>query len=141
MRHFDTIINNLITIHKDPYTQYSPTQMFASQNDLSFAISRLMDAQHIFGSETFESKEMTPELSALWFSLRDDMPSETAGDLALCIIKNTPFTNTQEQTEKVKELFYKTMHTYTDNAELSKVFTEIFFGEGEAKMPKMRDRD
>lgn len=141
MKHFDTIINNLITIHKDPNTQYSPTQMFASQNDLSFAISRLMDAQHIFGSETYESKEMTSELSALWFSIRDNMPSETASDLALCIIKNTPFTNSQEQMQKVQDLFYKTMYTYTNNTELSKIFTEVFFGESEAKMPKMRDRD
>jgi hypothetical protein len=140
MKFFDTIINNMIQIHKDPHTQYSPTQMFASQNDLSFAISRLMDAQRIFGSETFENKEMTSDLSALWFSIRDDMPSQTASDLALCIIKNTPFSNTQEQTNEVKDLFYKTMHTYTDNTELSKAFTDIFFGESEAKMPRMRDR-
>jgi hypothetical protein len=33
------------------------------------------------------------------------------------------------------------MQTFTNNAELSKVFTDIFFGEGEAKMPKMRDRE
>lgn len=140
MKYFDTIINNMIKVHKDPETQYSPTQMFASQNDLSFAISRLMDAQDIFKSEFFENKEMTSDLSALWFSIRDEMPGQTASDLALCIIKNTPFSNTQEQTNEVKDHFYKTMQTYTDSAALSKVFTEIFFGEGEAKMPRMRDR-
>jgi hypothetical protein len=113
--------------------------MFDSQNDLSFAISRLMDAQHIFAGETFENKGMTSDLSALWFSIRDDMPKETANDLALCIIKNTPFSNTQEQTDEVKDHFYKTMHTYTDSTELSKVFTDIFFGEAETKMPRMRD--
>lgn len=141
MKHFDTIINNMIKVHKDPKTQYSPTQMFASSNDLSFAISRLMDAQDIFTSEFFDNKSITPELSSTWFSMRDDMPSQTASDLALCIIKNTPFSNTREQTNEVKDLFYKTMHTYTDNTELSKAFTDIFFGEGEAKMPKMRDRE
>ncbi len=141
MRHFDTIINNLIKIHKDPETQYSPTHMFDSQNDLSFAISRLMDAQHIFDGETFENKGMTSELSTLWFSIKDEMPSQTASDLALCIIKNTPFSNTQEQTDELKDHFYKTMHTYTNSTELSKVFTDIFFGEAEAKMPRMRDRE
>jgi len=140
MRHFDTIINNLIQIHKDPETQYSPTHMFDSQNDLSFAISRLMDAQRIFAGETFENNGMTAELSALWFGIRDDMPSQTASDLALCIIKNTPFSNTQKQTDEVKDHFYKTMHTYTGSTELSKVFTDTFFGEAEAKMPRMRDR-
>jgi len=83
---------------------------------------------------------MTSELSALWSGIRDDMPSQTANDLALCIIKNTPFSNTQEQTKEVKNLFYKTIHTYTDRTELSKAFTEIFFGETEAKIPRMRDR-
>lgn len=140
MKHFDAIINNLIQIHKDPQTQYSPTHLFESANDLSFAIARLMDAQKIFTGEDFENKAMTPELSALWFGLRDEMPSQTASDLALCIVKNTPFSNTQEQNQEVKERFYKAMQTYTDNAELAEAFTEIFFGEAEAKMPRMRDR-
>lgn len=139
MKHFDTIINNLIQIHKDPETQYSPTHMFDSANDLSFAISRLMDAQRIFEGHTFENKGMTSELSALWFGIRDEMPSQTASDLALCIIKNTPFSNTQEQTEELKDHFYKTMHSYTNSTELSEVFTDTFFGEAEAKMPRMRD--
>lgn len=140
MRHFETIINNLIQKHKDPQTQYGPTQMFDSANDLSFAISRLLDAQRVFTAETFENKAMTADLSALWFSIRDEMPSGTASDLALCIIKNTPFSNTQEQTQKVKELFYKTMYDYTHNADLSEAFIEVFFGEVEAKMPRMRGR-
>lgn len=140
MKHFDTVIDNLIQIHKDPKTHYSPTHMFASHNDLSFAISRLMDAQRIFASEVYDNKELTSDQHTTWCSIRDEMPSQTANDIALCIIKNTPFSNTQEQTKEVKDLFYKTMQTYTDNAELSKAFTDIFFGEGEAKMPRMRDR-
>jgi hypothetical protein len=141
MKHFDTIIDNMIKIHKDPNTQYSPTQMFASQNDLSFAISRLMDAQRIFSREIYDNKELTSDQHTAWCSIRDEMPSQTASDLALCIIKNTPFSNTQKQTDELKDLFYKTMQTFINNAELSKVFTDIFFGEGEAKMPKMRDRE
>ena len=39
MKNFDNIIDNMIKIHKDPKTQYSPTNMFPSANDLSFAIS------------------------------------------------------------------------------------------------------
>jgi len=141
MKHFDNIIDNLIKIHKDPKTQYGPTHMFPSANDLSFAISRLMDAQRIFASEPYDNKELTPDQYTAWCSIRDQMPSETANDIALCIIKNTPFSNTKEQTGELKDLFYKTMHIYTDNADLSKAFTEVFFGEGETKMPKMRDRD
>ena len=141
MKHFDNIINNLIQIHKDPKTQYGPTQMFPSANDLSFAISRLMDAQKIFASEPFDNRELPEELHAIWCSIREEMPSETASSLALCIIKNTPFSNTQEETNSLKDLFYKTMHAYTVNEALAKTFTEVFFGEGEAKMPKMRDRD
>lgn len=138
MKHFDTIVNNMIKIHKDPKTQYSPTQMFASSNELSFAISRLMDAQDIFASEVFDNKEITPEICTIWFSIRDEMPSQTASDIALCIIKNTPFSNTQKQTNELKDLFYKTMHIYTDNAELSNAFTEIFFGEVQSKKFNMR---
>jgi len=141
MQHFDNIINNLIKIHKDSKTQYSSTTMFPSANDLSFAISRLMDAQRTFTSESFEMKELSPEQYTLWASLRDEMTSETANDLALCFIKNTPFSNTPEETKQVKDLFYKTMFTCTDNEDLSNTFTNIFFGESEAKMPKMRDRD
>ena len=141
MKHFDNIINNLINMHKDPKTQYSPTEMFDSKNELSFAISRLMDAQNIFASEIYDNKELPSNLHTAWCNIRENMPSQVANDIALCIIKNTPFSNTQEQTNEVKDLFYKTMHTYTDNAELSNAFTDVFFGEGEAKMPKMRDRE
>ena len=133
MKYFDNIINNMIKIHKDPKTQYSPTQMFASQNELSFAISRLMDAQEIFASETFDNNEMTSDLCTIWFSIRDEMPSETANDIALSIIKNTPLSSTQEQIDEVQNLFYKAMHTYTDNTALSNAFTEIFFGEVQTK--------
>ena len=133
MKYFDDIINNLIKAHKDPETQYSPTQMFASQNDLSFAISRLMDAQNIFASETLDNREFTSDLREIWFSMRDEMPSQTANDIALCIIKNTPLSSTEEQIDEVQHLFYKAIHTYTDNAELSKAFTEIFFGEVQTK--------
>jgi len=141
MKHFDNIIDNMIKIYKDPKTQYSSTTMFPSANDLSFAISRLMDAQKVFASEEYEIKELTPDQYATWSGIRDKMPSQTANDLALCIIKNTPFSNTQEQTEELKGLFYMTMHTFTDNEALSNALTEIFFGEAEAKMPRMRDRD
>lgn len=140
MKHFDTIIDNMIKIHKDDNTQYSQTTMFPSKNDLSFAISRLMDAQNIFSSEPYDNKELPSDLYTVWCSMRDKMPSQTASDLALCIIKNTPFSNTQEQTNEIKDLFYKTMHTFTDNVEISNIFTEVFFGEVKAKIPKMRDR-
>jgi len=100
-----------------------------------------MGAQKVFASEDFEIKELTSEQYTACSRIQNDIPSQTASDLALCIIKNTPFRNMQEQTDEVKDLFYKTMHTYTDNAELSKIFTEISFGEGEAKVPKMRDRE
>lgn len=141
MKHFDTIINNLIAIHKDPETQYSSTQMFDSKNDLSFAISRLMDAQYIFSNDIYDNKEISTNLYAIWCNIRDDMPSQVANDIALCIMKNTPFSNTQEQTKELKGLFYKTMQTYTDNEDLSNEFTQFFFGESKAKMPKMRDRE
>jgi len=141
LKHFDTIIESLIKIHKDPETQYSPTTMFPSANDLSFAISRLMDAQYIFSNEIYDNKELPTDLYATWCNMRAEMPSQIANDLALCIIKNTPFSNTQEQTQEIKDLFYKTIHTFTENEALSKAFTEHFFGEAEAKMPKMRDRD
>lgn len=133
MKHFDNIINNMIKAHKDPETQYSPTQMFVSKNELSFAISRLLDAQKIFAGETLGDKEITEELRTIWFGIRDEMPSETANDIALCIIKNTPLSNTQEQTNEVQRLFYKAMHTFTDNTELSNAFTELFFDQVQSK--------
>jgi len=141
MKHFDTIINNMIATHDDPTTQYSPTQMFVSKNELSFAISRLMDAQRIFTDDIIDNKAITPELSALWFNIRDKMPSQTAKELAICIINNTPLSKTEQEISEVQDLFLQAMHAYTDNTELSNAFTEIFFGEAEAKMPKMRDRD
>ncbi|PHR59599.1 MAG: hypothetical protein COA44_01265 [Arcobacter sp.] len=139
MKHFDTIINNMVKIHKDFNTQYSSTTMFASKNELSFAISRLMDAQRVLIDEPFDNKEITSEIWSIWLKLRDEMPSQTANDIALYIIKNTPLSSTQEQINELQDLFYKAMYTYTNHTELSKVFTEIIFGEGEAKMPRMRD--
>ncbi len=138
MKHFDAIVKHMINKHKDPNTQYSPTQMFESANELSFAIARLMDAQYTFLGDTFENDAITPELSALWLSIRDEMPIQTASDLALCIIKNTPFSNTQEQTEEIKDLFYTTLHTFTDNADLAQAFTDTFFGEIESKKLNMK---
>jgi len=141
MKHFDTIIDNMIATHKNPNTQYSPTQMFPSANDLSFAISRLMDAQNIFKSEAYENKELPADLHAVWCEIRDDMPEHTAKNLALCIIKNTPFNNTQEEMQTLQQIFNSTMFEFTNNEALSNAFIQIFFGESEAKMPKMRDRD
>jgi len=140
LKYFDNIINNMIEVHKDPHTQYSPTQMFLSKNDLSFAISRLMDAQTIFADEVLDNKEITSDMRTIWFSIRNEMPSDTATDLALCIIRNTPLASTQEQINEVQHSFNEVMHTFTNNIELSKAFTEIFFGEVPSKMPKMRDR-
>lgn len=139
MKHFDNIIDNMVKIHKDPKTQYSSTSMFPSKNDLSFAISRLMDAQYIFADDILDNKEITTELRTLWFSIRDKMPSQTANDLALCFIQNTPLSKTEDQINEVQSSFYKAMHTFTNNAELTKAFTEIFFGEVESKMPRMKD--
>ena len=127
MKHFDAVINYMIEVHKNPDTKYSPTQMFASRNDLSFAISRLMDANKIFTSDTLENKEMTPSLREAWFDIRDKMPERTAQDIALCIIKNTPLSSKPEQINSIKQLFYTAMHDFTGNAELSNAFTQIFF--------------
>ncbi|MDF1881466.1 hypothetical protein JHD50_09160 [Sulfurimonas sp. MAG313] len=140
MKHFDNIINTLIEAHKDSRTQYSSTQMFGSPHELSFAISRLMDAQQIFTDEFLDNKEMTSEMWTTWINMRDTVPSDTAKDLALCIIRNTPLSSTQEQINEVQDTFEKIMQEYTNNAQLTKAFTEIFFGEAPSKMPKMRDR-
>ena len=140
MKHFDTIINNMVKIHKDPKTQYSPTNMFLSKNELSFAISRLMDAQRIFNSEPYDNPQIPTDLFTLWSSLRDKMPSETANDIALCMIKNTPLSSTREQINEVQQMFYKTMNTFTDNTELSKAFTTLFFKQVRSdKVPNMRE--
>jgi len=141
MHHFDTIIKKLISLHKDPNTEYSERAMFPSANDLSFAISRLMDAQNILTSESYENKELPTQLHAQWCSLREQMPSNTANELALCIIKNTPFTNTPEQQQELQGLFYKSLLDFINNAELAQTLCDLFFKESEAKMPKMRDRD
>jgi len=139
MKYFDNIIKNMIEAYKDPKTQYSPTHMFLSQNDLSFAISRLMDAQEVFSNESVDNVEIASELYASWISIRDDMPRQTANDIALCITKNTPLSSTQEQIEEVKNIFYKVIHTYTNNTELSNAFTNIFFGQAQTKVPNIAE--
>ena len=139
MKHFDSIIENLLKIYKDPNTEYASTSMFSSANDLSFAISRLKDAQKIFSKQSIDNKAFTTELWTTWLGLRDKTPEETARSLAFCIIQNTPLSNTEEQMKEVEDLFYKTVHTYTNNEALSKAFTAVFFHNVETKMPKMKD--
>ena len=139
MKHFESIIDNLTKVYKDPNTDYSSTSMFPSVNELSFAISRLKDARKIFSKESIDHKGFTTELWTTWVSLRDETPSETASNLAFCIIQNTPLSNSEKQMKEVEDLFYKTMHTYTNNEALSKAFTEFFFNNVETKMPDTRD--
>jgi len=139
MKHFDNIINNMIQMHKDTNTQYSSTQMFDSANDLSFAISRLMDAQRFLSDEYIDHKDITTDMRTLWFKLKDELPSETAKTLAICIMKNTPFSNSQKQTDEIEKSFYTSINQYTQNEALALAFTQIFFGEKESKMPRMRD--
>ena len=130
MKHFEVVVNYMIDVHKNPDTTYSPTHMFGSEMELSFAISRLMDANKIFTSETLDNKEITPSLRDTWFDIRDKMPEKTAQDIALCIIKNTPLSSTPEQINAIKQHFYTVMHDFTANVELSNVFTKIFFTSG-----------
>lgn len=130
MKHFEEVINYMVEVHKNPDTKYSSMHMFGSQNELSFAISRLMDAKKIFTSETLDNKEITPSLRETWFDIRDKMPEKTAQDIALCIIKNTPLSSKPEQIDSVKQLFNTVMHDFTSNAELSNAFTTIFFSSG-----------
>ena len=139
MKHFETIIDNLVKIYKDPNSQYSSTSMFPTVNELSFAISRLQDAQKIFSKESIDNKSFTTELWTTWLSLRDETPEETARSLAFCIITNTPLSNTKDQMKEVEDLFYKSMYTYTNNEALSRAFTEVFFHNDETKIPKMKD--
>lgn len=133
MKHFEEVINYMIDVHKNPDTKYSPNHMFGSPNDLSFAISRLMDANKIFTSDTLDNKEITPSIREAWFDLRDTMPEKTAQDIALCIIKNTPLSSESEQIDSIKQLFYTAMHDFTGNAALSNAFTMIFFSSGVQK--------
>ena len=139
MKHFDSIIDNLVKVYKDSNTEYASTSMFSSANELSFAISRLKDAQKIFSKQSIDNKAFTTELWTTWLSLRDETPEETARSLAFCIIQNTPLSNTQEQMNEIEDLFYKAMHTYTNDEALSKAFTELFYHNVETKMPKMKD--
>ena len=127
MKYFEVVINYMVDVHKNPDTKYSAVDMFGSENELSFAISRLMDANKIFTSETLDNEEITPLLRDRWFDIRDNMPEKTAQDIALCLIKNTPLSSTPKQIDSIKQLFYSAMHDFTDNVELSDAFTTIFF--------------
>ena len=127
MKHFEEVINYMIDVHKNPNTKYSSVQMFESEMELSFAISRLMDANKIFTSEALDDIEITPVLRETWFDIRDNMSEKTAQDIALCIIKNTPLSSKPQQIDDIKQLFYTVMHDFTGNVELANTFTEIFF--------------
>ena len=129
IKHFHDVIAQLIAMHKDPRTVYAPIKMFHSANDLSFAISRLNDAERTFTSETYENKDMTSEFSSMWFAIRESMPKETAQNLAICIIKNTPLSKTSEEIGSIKQLFQNAMYDFTSHQELSSVLTELIFVE------------
>ena len=138
MKHFEEVINYMIDVHKNPATKYSPVDMFGSENELSFAISRLMDANKIFTSETLDNEEMTPSLRDTWFNIRDEMPEKTAQDIALCIIKNTPLSSKPEEINAIKQLFYTAVYDFTDNVELSDAFAKIFFTNSVQTMDKRK---
>jgi len=127
MKHFNAVIEQLIHMHKDENTTYSPTKMFHSSNELSFAISRLNDAEEIFVSETLDNEEISPELRTVWFDTRDSMPKDVAQNIAVCIMKNTPLSKTSEEISSIKQMFYDVMNEFTDNRQLANAFTEIFF--------------
>ena len=114
-------------MHKDVNTTYAPTKMFTSANELSFAIARLMDAQKVLTEETLDNETLTPNLQETWFKVRDSMSKETAQNLAVCIINNTPLSKTEEEINSIERLFYTTMYDFTTNQELSKALTDIFF--------------
>lgn len=139
MKQFDTIIDNLVKVYKDPNTDYASTAMFPTANDLSFAISRLKDAKKIFTNESIDNKSFTTELWTTWLRLRDEIPSETASNLAFCIIQNTPLSKSEEQIKEIEDMFYKTMQTYTNDQDLSTAFREVFFHNVETRKPKTKD--
>ncbi len=138
MKHFNAVVEQLKQMHQDVNTIYAPTKMFHSANELSFAISRLMDAAEVLTSESLEYDELTPALRTIWFDIRDTLPKETAQNLAICIINNTPLSKTDEEITSIKNLFYSAMHDFTDNKELSNAFTDIFFTEKEGQDIKKR---
>lgn len=129
MKHFNAVIAQLTAMHKDANTVYAPEKMFSSSMDLSFAISRLQDAEDIFTSERLDNKEITPELRDVWFEIRDDIPKDIAQNLAICIINNTPLSKTSKEIDAIEKLFYDAMYDFTANEQLSKAFTEIFFSD------------
>ena len=127
MKHFNAVIVQLTAMHKDANTVYAPEKMFSSSMDLSFAISRLHDAEKVFTSERLDNKEITPELRDVWFEIRDDMPKDVSQNLAICIINNTPLSKTSKEIDAIEKLFYNAIYDFTDNEQLSQAFTEIFF--------------
>ena len=129
MKHFNTIIEQLIAMHKDTDTVYGKTKMFSSANELSFAISRLLDAQKLFNDETSEYQELTEALYKRWMEQRAQMPKETAQDLALCIINNTPLSKSREEIGTLKHHFQNTMYLFTDDKKLSEAWTAVIFSD------------
>ena len=127
MKYFNEVIGQLIEMHKDTNTLYSPAKMFHSSMELSFAISRLIDTEKVLTSETLDNEELTPDLRTKWFTIRDTMPQNVAQNIAICIINNTPLNKTGEEIDSIKHLFFNEMNDFTDNEELSKAFTDIFF--------------
>lgn len=95
--------------------------------ELSFAISRLIDTEKVLTSETLDNEELTPDLRTKWFAIRDSMPKSVAQNIAICIINNTPLSKTGEEIDSIKHLFFNQMNDFTDNEQLSKAFTDIFF--------------
>lgn len=139
MRHLENIIDNLKAMYENPNTVYAPTEMFDDKNQLSFAISRLQDAKYVFTDDIIDSKAITPELSTLWFNMRENMPEDTAKVIAICIIKNTPLSRTEDEINQIQKMFHDTLLNFTKSEELSNIFTDIIFGEPETKMPRMKD--
>ena len=133
MKYFNAVIEQLIQMHKDENTIYTPTKMFHSSNELSFAISRLLDAKKILIGETPDNEELTPDLHKIWCDMREDMPKDTAQNIAICIINNTPLSKTSEEISSVKHLFYNLLNDFTNNQELSNAFTKIFFSNTESQ--------
>lgn len=114
-------------MHKDTNTLYSPTKMFHSSMELSFAISRLIDTEKVLTSETLDNEELTPDLRTKWFAIKDSMPKNVAQNIAICIINNTPLSKTNKEIDSIKHLFFNQMNDFTDNEQLSSAFTDIFF--------------
>jgi len=86
-----------------------------------------MDAQKILEDETFERKEIAPDLQEQWLAVRERMTQETAQNIAICIINNTPLSKTDEEIAAIEKLFYNTLYDFTADKALSSALTNIFF--------------